>query len=1040
MTTTTPLGLHATSAADTLLGLHGADERLLAVIATAAPFDERESGVYFAPVRTGGRRRLAERSQRWLRSAVADDDVSLRALLLHRQQTGRDLGAGLVDVVVRDPGKLPDWAYALVDFLLAQPPTADQDPAAELVGGVFVAFQRAAARLTGLRQGMLRGVAVSPDAADDVTGQLVQRLVTVCHAALGFELQIADGAATPVDWFGRAGIDVSRLGWLTRLESLPGLAYLIGVTCLNYKRAVGEVFDRLHQDLPMLRRELWAWADPGPLASYSGDSGDLHDSGRTVSLLTFAGGQRVVYKPKDLSSVAGFMDVLTFLNTHGLPLDLTTRRVLLRDGYGWEEFVVARPCVAGEDPARFYRRLGMLARLAELLECRDLWADNLIAIGERPMFIDLENVLQGRMRKPVLLGGRAEALWHEIEESVAKTAVVSYPRIGVPGRRAHDIGCCAPMQEQLAVDSDGFPDGWEPPPYRPTVDGRPADPTAHADDVLAGYREMDACLLANAEALRAERGPLHLLAQARVRYIWRSTWDYLAMLRVASGPLALTDGVAREIVLARLFRGAREVLRTDPRRTDSLELIEREIEMLRRLDIPLFQSEPTTSAVRTPDGARIDHHFSGTAWDRLRRRLDELVERAATGAPPAEEALSACLDFAAGGRPVWSPPPGDPDGRLDPAARGIAVYHPRQLRPEVEHGHLLAAACAAADDIIAAAVPVGDGQHGWVGVVHYPVFGLDQLEPLHGDLLTGTAGIAVFLAELYQTTGKPTYWAFAQDALAATTEFAAIAGQASLYQRMCGGQPAVGGFVGVGAAIYALARCGAVIGDPQLLAQAEGLLPAAREALAAGPSAADPVTGRAGLLLALLKLTEAQPSPAADELADDLAARLRAELAEGIPPRCPAGVRLLDALPAGAPGVALALARHAARRGHADPPPVTDGPTVGAQLAATAAAAALGRPLPEVPPPPAAPSSVDLLDQVELGLAAFRAGGDERHRSAAHAAARTLLARRAARGRWFPDRRRADRVQLSAVDGLAAAGLALLALAKEDVTALRTIS
>ncbi|WP_431883173.1 DUF4135 domain-containing protein [Micromonospora gifhornensis] len=1045
-TTSASLGLGAMSAPDTLLGLGGADERLLNVIALAAPFDEREAGVYFAPVRTGGRRKLAERSQRWLRSAVADDDVSLRALLLHRQQTNRDLGAGLVDVVVRDPGKLPDWAYALVDFLLAQPPTAAQDPAAELVGGVFVSFQRAAIRLTGLRQNNLRGVALTPEAADDVTGQLVQRLIKVCHAALGFELQIADGAATPVNWYGRAGIDVSRLGWLGRLESLPGLAYLIGVTCLNYKRAVGEIFDRLHQDLPMLRRELWAWADPGALASYSGDSGDLHDSGRTVSLLSFAGGQRVVYKPKDLSSVAGFMDVLTFLNTHGLPLDLTTRRVLLREGYGWEEYVVARPCVSGEDPARFYRRLGMLTRLAQLLECRDLWADNLIAIGERPMFIDLENVLQGRMRKPVLLGPRAEALWHEIEESVAKTAVVSYPRIGVPGRRAHDIGCCAPMQEQLAVDSDGFPDGWEPPPYRPMVDGRYVDPAAHADDVLTGYREMDACLVANARALAAERGPLHLLSQARVRYIWRSTWDYLTMLQVASGPLALTDGVAREIVLARLFRGAREVLHTDPRRTDSLEMIEREIEALRRLDIPLFQSEPMTSTVRTPEGSRVENHFSGTAWQRLRDRLDELVERAECGAPMPEEALAACLDFASGGRPIWAPPPGDADGRRDPALLGISVYHPKAFRAEVDHSQLLAGACAAADDIIAAAVPVGDGQHGWVGAVHYPAFGLDQLEPLHGDLLTGTAGIAVFLAELYQTTGKPTYWAFAQDALAATTEFTTVAGQASLYRRMAGGRQPVGGFVGIGATIYALARCGQVIGDPQLLAQAQNLVPTARDLLAAGTSVADPVTGRAGLLLALLKLTEAQPCTTADELAASLYEQLLAELPGGVPAPYPAGVALLDALPSGAPGVAMALARYAERNGRSiDDEQLAPavGSTSGALLAATVAAAALGRARPaqaQTPTPAGSPSSVDLLDRIELGLAAWRGDGDEQQHTAAHAAARTLLSRRASQGRWFPDRRRADRTQLSAVDGLAAAGLACLALAEEDVTSLRTMS
>jgi Domain of unknown function (DUF4135)/Lanthionine synthetase C-like protein len=1024
---------------DTLLGLADADNRLLAVIAAAAPFDEREAGVYFAPVRTGGRRKLAERSQRWLRSAVGDDDVSLRALLLHRQHTGRDLGAGLVDVVVRDPGRLPGWAYALVDFLLAQPPTAAEDPATELVGGVFVAFQRAAVRLTGCRAARLRGVALTPEAADDVCGQLVQRLVMVCHAALGFELQILDGTTAPGDWFGRAGIDVSRAGWLGRLQSLPALAYLIGVTCLHYKRAVVEVFDRLHADLPMLRRELWAWADPGPLTAYSGDSGDLHDFGRTVTLLTFAGGHRVVYKPKDLRSVAGFMDVLTFLNTHGLPLDLSTRRILLRDGYGWEEFVVWRPCEPGEEPSRFYRRLGMLARLAQLLECRDLWVDNLIAVGERPMFIDLENVLQGRMRKPALLGERSEALWHEVEESVAKTAIVSYPRVGMPGLRAQDIGCCAPLQEQLALNSEGFPEGWEPPPYRPVVGGRLANPAEHAEDVRRGYREMHECLARNAAALAEEHGPLHLLAGVRVRYIWRSTWDYLSVLRISTSPLALTDGVTREIVLARMFRGAREVLRIDPDRTDCLELIEREVEALRRLDVPLFQSETTGDAVLTPDGARVENHFTGTAWERMHRRLAEL-DRA-----PDEDVLSTLLDFAGGGRPVWTPEFDDAASDPDPRRAGIAIYNPSLLRSYVSEDELLAHACAAADEIIEAAVPVGGGRYGWIGVVHYPAYGLDQVEPLHGDLLTGAGGLAVFLAELYQTTGKPAYWAFAQDALTAAREFSAVAERSGAYQRLCGGRRPIGGFVGFGATIYALARCGQVIDDPRLLEQAYALLPSTREVLAGGDTPSDPVTGRAGLLLALLKLRDGRPSAELDELAGELYDGLWADLQQAAPAGYPRGVALIESLPAGAPGVALALARGAValgRTGDSDRLTVSAGAaTPGSCLAAIATAATLGHPVPDVTPNRSGvPRGADLLDRVELGLARFRATGDETHRATAHRAVRALLTRRAARGSWFPDRGRADRLHLSAVDGLAAAGLACLALAEDDVTALRLIS
>jgi hypothetical protein len=323
------------------------------------------------------------------------------------------------------------------------------------------------------------------------------------------------------------------------------------------------------------------------------------------------------------------------------------------------------------------------------------------------------------------------------------------------------------------------------------------------------------------------------------------------------------------------------------------------------------------------------------------------------------------------------------------------------------------------------------------------MFGLDQIEPLQGDLLTGTAGIAVFLAELYQSTGKPAYWAFAQDALTATSEFVAVSGRSGAYRRLCGGRPAVGGFVGIGSAIYALARCGQVIGDPQLLDRATALVPVAAARLSTGDTLADPVLGRAGLLLALLKLVDARPAADPGDLCGLLYDQLSAELTAGIDRAYPPGVALLDGLPTGAAGVTMALARYAARYRPADLDrigalelPVG---TPGDRLAAIAVATVTGAAVPPEAGVQAA-RGTDLLDRIEAGLAAYRATGEDAYRTGAHTALRALLKRRAGQGRWLPDRRRTDRLQMSAVNGVAAIGLACLALADDDVTSLRTMA
>ena len=1050
------------AAAGALLGLADGDDRLLAVLAAAAPFPERVSQVHFVPVRGHGRRQIAERSARWLRSAVGDDEIATRALFQHRQRTGRDLGAGLLDVAVRDPANLPGWADALVEFLLAQPPNAAEDPATGMVGAPFVAFRRAAERLVDWHDGRLHGVPVTETAIGEIGAQLVGRLSEACSGSFSFETRILSPDAGPTAWLYSTQLDVSRNGWLARLESLPGLAFVIGVVCLQWQQAVRELFGRLHADTPALRRELWDWADPGALDGFSGDSGDLHDHGRVVVVLRFAAGQRLVYKPKDLRSAAGYMDVVQYLNQHGLPLRLPTRKIILRDGYGWEEFAVAGPCSDPDGAARYYTRLGMLVRLSEFLECRDFWADNLLAIGDGPAFIDLENLLQARIRKPVMIGQRLAALWSRVEDTVVKTASVTYPRLIGLGTTAQDVGCLAALQEQVAELPESFPLGWEVPPYRPTCDGQLADPRAYGAEVISGYRAMQECLASNQTPLADPSGPLVLLQGATVRYIWRNTFDSMELLRASVGPLALVDGVAREVVLAQVMRSVRDLLHEDAARVDALEIVENEIDAFRRMDVPLFQSRTDSDSAFTPDGDEIAGHFEGTAWDRMLRRVGELADF------PLEERLDvlrSCLDMARRGEVVSHAAADDPDGAVIPQPRhGTYVYHPASLSPELPAESLLGYATEVGDAILAAAHPVDDHRLGWLGLADYPAHGIAQLEPLHGDLLSGTAGLALFLAELYQSTGRPAYWNAMHEALDGAAEFAVLAQQSAVYRRMNGQLSPVGAFVGVGAVMYALSRCGQLLAEAPLVRKAAELLPLAADIVEQRTTSADLVLGRAGLLMSVHRLREAAaatiaspgPLPLADELAERLHGSLLADLADPAAPLrvispYPPGAGMLAGLPSGPDGIVHALARSAQALGTLD----RDGSVLGTYsfgttdagslAAALATAHHLGRPLPDQVIAQVLDrcartwehSCEQLLVDADVALwadtfAAADGPRDARFRPQAMRLMRSLLARRERSGQWFGDRLAADQHNLSALHGLAAVGLLCLRLTDDD--------
>jgi hypothetical protein len=974
-------------------------ERLEAILAAAAPFTDRVDAAFFEPVSDAGE--LRERVARFMAEAAADP-ATARRVVDGRAAVSRELGAGLRSVRLRDARRLPEWAQALVEFLAAQPATAGDDEASARAGGVFESFRRAAVALLDWEDGRLEGMELTQDARDDVIRALGVRVWYACEPAVEFELRLHGRAA---DEPAAAVLDVSLEGWLERFETLPGLAYVVGLTCRQWRQSVTEIFSRLHADLPLLRRSLWGGADPGAVVSFAGDAGDRHDDGRAVALLEFERGHGVVYKPKDLRHTLAFMHAAEFLNANGLPLELQARVILPRDGYGWEERAVAGPCEDRDGFARYYRRLGMLARLVQLLEGRDLWADNLLAVGEHPVLTDLECLLYPRVTPPPTLRGARRELLNVFEETVVRTGIVVQPWVPRPTIPIRDLGCLSHAgDESLPL-----------PPYRPWHGEEVADPWRYGDEVVAGYRDMQAALAANRDALLAPDGPLALFAEARVRYIWRHTWDCQNVLRASTSPRALRSGVDREIVLARVLRDAYGMLDGHADRVDLPEIAEAELRAFRQLDVPLFLADTTSRTAVSQDGAEIPDHFQGTAWERLQTRLESIAEF------PLEEhvaVVAACLEGALNAAEISAPAP----ARLHAA-----------LSPE----RLLDAARDVADTILDARVSAGD-RSGWLGLSWYPVPDLYQVEVAGGDLLTGTAGIAVFLSELAARTGSPRYWSAAHEVL---DDLVDLVGGSHLFMtelRLAGGAPVPGGFAGPGAAAYALARCAPLVGDASLLDAARAFVRPAGVAARSGRACADVPFGSAGLLLDVLRLRAATGADAElDTLVRDLSSDALAALADPAPrlaPYAPTS-RIAQFVPVGRDSIALAVARALETAPHL---------VAGAEVARVAVAShrydhatRSGR-LASLDA--GATHAVDAVDPSSLSCRELVATAGEalvaRNTAEAHRHAAALVDRRDRTGRWFSDRWVADRLNLSAVDGLVAVGLLTLGLVDPELAPL----
>src|SRR5688572_20568738 len=111
-------------------------------------------------------------------------------------------------------------------------------------------------------------------------------------------------------------------------------------------------------------------------------------------IATFESGFQVVYKPKSLKIGEHFQELLTWLNDKGCEPPMQTMAVLDRGNYGWVEFVAYQSCSTAEELKRFFQRHGAYLALLYALNSNDFHFENLIAVGEHPLLIDLETLLQ----------------------------------------------------------------------------------------------------------------------------------------------------------------------------------------------------------------------------------------------------------------------------------------------------------------------------------------------------------------------------------------------------------------------------------------------------------------------------------------------------------------------------------------------------------------------------------------------------------------------------------------------------------------------
>ncbi len=516
-------------------------------------------------VSDGGRKRLA----RWKAQPPFDSDALFQQRLDQAGLTESSLLEMLSDYArqgLRSPAaELPDWAREIAGVFSKHFDESDLYPEKsakspeiallELIRPLVSNAQekfREAAKILVMSQSF---VAFDPETAIPLCLELLpERLLAVLARTMVLELNVARVQGLLQGETGAERFDsfVSRIRQpqvrLDLFREYPVLLRLAVTVLKNWEACCLEFLQRFCTDWLQIRDAFSPARDLGPLVGVRSNAGDYHRGGRSVWILEFSSGLKIVYKPKPLS--APFRQIA----------------ILDRGAYGWEEFMHPQGCSSREEVARFYQRTGGYVALLYALAATDFHHENILAVDEHPMLIDLEALFHpsGLEPTPQQAGDLAE---RSFGESVLGSGLLPVPVWGGRETGVFDLsglgaeaGRKIPMRapgwngkgtdemhfarQALVIDSSD---------HRPMLDGNAATPLDYLDEIESGFQQVYRLLEKHRGELLAQGGLIDRFANDEVRVVLRSSSVYAELLQEGSHPDVLRDGLDRDRLFDRLW-------------------------------------------------------------------------------------------------------------------------------------------------------------------------------------------------------------------------------------------------------------------------------------------------------------------------------------------------------------------------------------------------------------------------------------------------------------------------------------------------------
>jgi type 2 lantibiotic biosynthesis protein LanM len=803
----------------------------------------------------------AARWAQWSRIVGDGDDEKLRVRLRHAGLAPEAILPLLGDATPDEEWSPPAWLGILAEIAAT---AADDDDVAVSDTRPFAALLVPIVRVARRR---LRNLVGRDDPAfRSLEASLAQTLLTLAAATLQLEFSIfrathtspltraklqltAAPARSIYDRFVRA---TKEDGFRALFTAYPVLGRRIARAVERWCVASAEVVGRLERDRAGIVERVLRGCDPGSVRAISGGWSDAHAGGRTVHVVSFENGARIVYKPKSLGVDVAFGEVLEWLGAR-VSCSLRHPRTLDRGDYGWVEFIEHVPCATQEELSRYYRRAGVLLAAVHALEGSDLHYENVIACGEHPVLVDVEMLFQAPPVRPATAAAEVEnVVAAQLADTVFRTGLLPRWELQADGE-CIDVSGLGAVEKQAGgvridwqdVNTDRMTSvvrsaELQPAGNVPFADG--GDPAAFVESIVDGFRDAWRAIVRGRDELP------RLLARfdgLPVRFLVRSTSGYARLMQYSLRPEFLRDGAEHSILLDRV---SRSFLTTDD--SPFAPIVAAELDAIEDFDIPRFVATATGRDVLHDGRTTIADFFATTGAENVARRLQRLseadLERQCGYIAASFATRRETQRHAANTRAAELPAPREVTDAV-PERRALAPSCGRPAEsPSLQAGELLGAAERIARRIIDSATMLPGGRPTWIAIRYSSEARRYELMPAGTSLYDGDGGIALFLDAWSRASGDERAAEMARSVARALVERVEHAAADPELSRI-----GIGIGVGWGSVVYTLLRLGFVADAERTALE---FLTAERIAQS---STDDVLLGTAGALLSLLAVHDA---------------------------------------------------------------------------------------------------------------------------------------------------------------------------------------